>query len=127
MTSPRRPPGRYDEPRRYPRSLTVAVAALLGIGLLAFSYAAWRHTSSGRTGVTVLGYDVVDDHVVEVRFEVRKAGTSAVVCVVRARDRDGVEVGSEDVRVGPDVAVVTHRLTTTRRAASGEVTGCSSP
>jgi hypothetical protein len=127
MTSPRRPPGRYDEPRRYPRSLTVSLAVLLGVGLVAFSYAAWHHTTSGRTDVSVLGYVVVDDHEVQVRFEVRKPGRSTVVCQVRARDRDGVEVGKEDVSVGPGVTVVSFRLTTARRATAGEVTGCSAP
>jgi hypothetical protein len=121
----RRPPGRYDEARRTPRWLTLVGAAVLGIALLAFSYAAWQRTSAGRTSVTVLGYHVVDDHAVDVRFEVSKGAGTTVVCAVRARDRDGVEVGSEDVTVGPGSTVVTHRLTTSRRAATGEVTGCS--
>ena len=126
MTSPlRRPPGRYDEPRRLPRPLAYALAGLLGVALLAFSYWAWDRASSGRTRVTVLGYEVVDEHAVDVRFEVTKDATATVVCEVRARDRDGAEVGSEDVTVGPGKTVVTWRLTTVRRAATGEVTGCS--
>jgi hypothetical protein len=127
MTSTRRPPGRYDEPRGYPLSLKLGLVAVLGIGLLALSYAAWDHAVAGRTSFTVLGYDVVDDHSVVVRFEVRKKGTTSVVCEVRARDRDGVEVGKQDVSVGTGVTEVSHRLATTRRAALGEVTGCSSP
>jgi hypothetical protein len=127
MTGPRRPPGRYDEPRRYPRWLRLGLAAVLGLALLAFSYAAWHHISAGRTTFTVLGYDVVDDHSVQVRFEVHKKGTTSVVCEVRARDRDGVEVGKQDVSVGVGVTEVSHRLATTHRAATGEVTGCSSP
>ena len=103
----------------------MTLAALLGVGLLAFSYAAWDRASSGRTRVTVLGYRVIDDHAVEVRFEVGKDRDATVVCEVRARDRDGVEVGNEDVTVGSGAEVVTHRLTTSRRAATGEVTGCS--
>ena len=126
MTAPRRPPGRYDEPRRLPRWLTVSLAGLLGVGLLAFSWFAYDRATGGRTRFVVLGYEVVDDHAVEVRFEVTKAKDATVVCEVRARDRDGVEVGNEDVTVGPGQAVVTHRLTTARRAATGEVTGCSS-
>ena len=125
MTTVRRPPGRYDEPRRYPRWLTVTLAAVLGAALLAFAYVAWDRATSGRTRFTVLGYDVIDDHAVEVRFEVTKGADATVVCEVRARDRDGVEVGSEDVTVGPGSTVVTHRLATVRRAATGEVTGCS--
>jgi hypothetical protein len=101
------------------------LAGLLGAALLAFSYWAWDRASSGRTRVSVLAYEVLDDHAVEVRFEVFKDADATVVCEVRARARDGAEVGSEDVTVGPGKKVVTYRLTTARRAATGEVTGCS--
>ena len=126
MTSAiRRPEGRYDEPRRLPLPLAYALAGVLGVALLAFSWFAYDRASSGRTRVSVLGYQVVDDRTVEVRFEVSKEAGATVVCEVRARDRDGAEVGSKDVTVGPGQSVVTYRLTTSRRAATGEVTGCS--
>jgi hypothetical protein len=95
------------------------------VALLAFSYVAWDRVSAGRTSVSVLGYVVVDDHALDVRFRVVKDRSATVVCAVRARDRDGAEVGSEDVTVGPGESVVTHRLSTVHRAAIGEVTGCS--
>jgi hypothetical protein len=124
-TAIRRPPGRYDEPTRLPRPVLLALAALGALALLALTYLAWDRTTGGRTHASVLGYRVVDDHAIEVRFEVAKNHAATVVCALRARDRDGVLVGSEDVTVGPGNGVVTHRLTTSSRAAVAEVTGCS--
>jgi hypothetical protein len=104
-----------------------AVAGGLGLALLALTFAAWDRFSDSRVPFTVLGYRVVSDTAVEVRFEVHKAMSSTVTCLVRARDRAGAEVGHARVQVGPsnDAPVrVTHLLPTSGRAATGEVTAC---
>jgi hypothetical protein len=127
MTTTRRPPGRYDEPRRHPRWLAWAVGGGLGLVLAAASYATYDRAASARTPVTLEGYRVVDDGTVEVRFDVHKDRADTVVCAVRARGRDGGQVGAADVTVGPGTGKVRYALTTTARAVLGEVTGCSAP
>jgi hypothetical protein len=98
--------------------------------LIAASYLAFDRFTSTRTSFGLVGYGVLSDHSVEVRFEVHKGREATVVCLVRARDRNGAEVGTAPVRVGPssvDPVVVVHTLTTSRRASTGEVTACSAP
>jgi hypothetical protein len=123
----RRPPGRYDDRRPLPKPAVVALLAGLGVALLIGTYAAWDRYSSGRVPFSVLGYEVLSDQAVEVRFEVHKAPSSTVTCLVRARGRDGGFVASEQVEVGPSQSGpvrVTHRLTTSARAVNGEVARC---
>ncbi len=139
MTTPasprRRPPGRYDEPRTLPRPVLITVAVILGALLVGLAYLAFDRFSNGRVRYGVVSYRVLDDTSVQVSFEVDKGPKDAVLCLVRALDRDGVEVGSEQVRVGPadspansDAVTVTvtkvHTLTTTRRATTGDVSAC---
>ena len=127
MVTPRRPPGRYDEPRPLPRALLLSVAAVSGALLLALVYLAFDRYSQGRVRFAVQGYRVLGEESVQVSFEVHKAPEDAVVCRVRALDRDGVEVGSDDVRVGPaktDTVTTVHTLTTSHRAATADVSVC---
>jgi hypothetical protein len=108
----------------------IAGAAVLAALLLGATYLAFDRFTSTRTSVGLLGYGVLSDHAVEVRFEVHKDRNATVVCLVRARDRDGAEVGNAPVTVGPssaDPVVTVYTLTTTRRASTGEVTACSAP
>jgi hypothetical protein len=126
MTSTiRRPEGRYDEPHRLPRPLGYALAGLLGVLVLLGTFLAWERSSAHRTSASVLSYRVVDDHSVEIRFDVAKSVDSTVVCALRAVASDGAEVGKKDVTVGPGPRVVTAVVTTSRRTAVGQVTGCS--
>ena len=130
MTTPRRPPGRYDEPRRFPRPVLITGAAALGTLLLVLSYLAFDRYSSARTSFGLLGYRVVSDREVEVTFEVRKELGATVLCGLVARDADKRTVGTVDVTVGPaerDPVRVVERITTTARATTVEVTSCSAP
>lgn len=123
----RRPPGRYDERRSLPRAVTWALLGVLGLALLVGVYAAWDRFSGSRVPFTLLGYDVVSDSAVDVRFEVHKAPSSTVRCFLRALDADKRVVGSETVAVGPTTRTpgrVEHRLSTTGRAVAAEVTRC---
>ncbi len=126
----RRPPGRYDDPLALPRPVLVAGAVLLGLLLLGLAYVGYDRFGGSRVSYGVLGFHVLSDQVVEVRFEVRKSPSATVVCLVRAREKGGTEVGSEAVTVGPSPTgqvVMVHRLATSRLATTGEVTGCWEP
>jgi hypothetical protein len=79
---------------------------------------------------TVLHYDSVTDSQVRITFEVVKDGGTPATCVLRARARDGSEVGRATVSVpaGPvdqKSVVVTHVLPTTGRPLTGELAGCA--
>ncbi len=127
---PRRPPGRYDEPRVLPRSTVYAGAVVGALLLLAFAYFGYSRYSTGRTGFGLLGYQVVDDTMVEITFEVHKPLNDTVRCAVVARDRSNTTVGARDVTVGPadrDPVRVTERFVTSARAATVDVTACSAP
>jgi hypothetical protein len=105
-----------------------ALAGVLGAGLLVLVFLAWQRFESRGTTFTALGYQVVSDTAVQVRFSVPLTPGTTVSCVVRARDAAGAEVGRSDVRVGPQrtsPVLVTHLVSTVRRAAMGEVTHCS--
>jgi hypothetical protein len=124
---PRHPPGRYDEPRTLSRPAKVVGAAVLGLLLLGLSFFAYDRFSNGGTRFGTLGYGVLSDTVIEVRFQVSKDPGTTVDCLVRARDRHGAEVGSQKVRVDPGgtgEVVKIQRVATTHRAATGEVTQC---
>ena len=93
---------------------------LLGAGLLAAAYAAYARTAD-RVQYTVRGYEIVDDRVSTIRFEVHE--DEPVRCRVHAVDRDKTEVGSVALVADPDV-VTRATLTTTARAATVEVVTC---
>jgi hypothetical protein len=125
---PRRPEGRYDEPRTLPRPVLVTGAILLVALLVGLAYLAFDRYSHGRVRFATLGYAVLSDTAVEVRFEVHKGLQETVRCAVQARDRDGAVVARDVVTIGPadlEGVLTVHQLTTTRRAATGEVTSCS--
>jgi uncharacterized protein (DUF58 family) len=127
MTLSGRPPGRYDDPRTTPRWAVALLASMLGAALLAATVLAWHRSSEAKVPYTVLGYTVVDDSTVEVRFEVHADAGSTATCLVQARDRDGRVVAVRKLTVGPSVSGTTQAttvLSTTGRAATGEVTAC---
>jgi hypothetical protein len=130
-TSPlRRPAGRYDERQPLPRAVLVFLGVLGALALVAFAYLAYDRYSSNRTTFGVVGFTVLDDHRVQLSFEVNKPLDATVVCSLVARDRNHVSVGKTDVTVGPadrDPAQVTERFETTSRATSVDVTSCSLP
>jgi uncharacterized protein DUF4307 len=79
--------------------------------------------------VTVSQIGPVTDHSVTITFSVRKPAGRPASCTVRARARDGREVGRTEVAVpagSPDqtTASVTVTLTTSARPIVAEVPGC---
>lgn len=134
---PRFPAGRYGrrrDPRRWGGGrLRVAVVAFAVLGVVlagtAVAYSLTQQYGPGRAYDPRVErfYDVTDEHVV-VEFSVRVPEGETAVCAVRARDRDGAEVGREEVRVDPPTgdiyARVEHRLATTQRPVTGEVQRC---
>jgi hypothetical protein len=102
----------------------VALAVVFVGGVLA---SAWR-LATPAVSSSVRGYNVVSDDQVDIVVLVRRAdGDRPVTCILRARDRQGREVGRLSVEVPPgaDEVVLTESVTTSGRAILGEVQGCS--
>lgn len=133
QVAPKFPPDRYGRrrpahgvaARRYQRWVIAAlVCAVLATGA-AISWRLYQTYSAQVIHVRVLAFNVVSEHQVQVRFEVKKSPGSAVTCNVRARSRDGADVGQAEVVLpphGPDT--MTYSLVTRKRAVIGEVLRC---
>lgn len=103
----------------------ICVALVSAAALAALVWIALYHANPPVRG-TLLGYEVTSDRAVAVRFEVwRKQGVTAQ-CVVRARNAEGVEVGSRVITIpaGEHRVQETVVLETRSRAITGELKDC---
>ncbi|WP_099025807.1 DUF4307 domain-containing protein [Mycolicibacterium palauense] len=126
-----RPESRYGRQRLSRTSrrgvvLAVTVIALgLGVVIAAVGY---QRLGSSEVKGELTGYELIDDHTVDVTISVtRKDPSRPVVCIVRARSRDGSETGRRELLVAPSDQVtvqVTGRVKTSRPAVTGDVYGC---
>ncbi|WP_323373521.1 DUF4307 domain-containing protein [Plantactinospora alkalitolerans] len=125
------PPGRYGH-RRAPRRRRPWVATLLVVALLAVlgavSYRLYRQYGDPNYDAQVITYTEITESQLVLDFRVTVPAGGSAICVVRARSRDGVEVGREELRVtaepGQRHLTVRHRLATTGRPILGEVVRC---
>ncbi|HEU5107799.1 MAG TPA: DUF4307 domain-containing protein [Micromonosporaceae bacterium] len=121
------PPGRYGRRRsprrRRPAATVFALVAVLVVALAA-SVAMYRRFGDPAYEPQVVSYTEVTDDQMVIRFRVRLPAGEGAVCAVRARARDGAEVGRAEVPVPPGRTEVTYRLATSRRAFVGEVPRC---
>ena len=125
------PADRYGRPRWSPKRpgrlalvLTLLVAAL-GVLIATLGY---QRLGDGEVSGKLAGFDLIDDHTVEVIITVtRKDPTRPVVCILRARSHDGSETGRREILVGPaqDVTIQTKALVkTSHPPVTGDVYGC---
>jgi hypothetical protein len=125
------PPGRYGR-RRSTESRRPWLAALLALGALVvtslIAVRLYQTYGSPHYDATVITYTEMTDSSVLITFRVTVPAGESAACVLRARARDGAEVGREDVRVdappGGTSVTSSHRLSTSRRAFVGEVLRC---
>jgi Domain of unknown function (DUF4307) len=104
----------------------VIVTALVAGAVAWLGWAALYHANPS-VRATLLRYQVTPPSAVEVVFELVKDEKVAAVCVVRARNSAGEEVGRRTVRIpegGPQRRVVTETLATRDTAILGEVREC---
>lgn len=124
------PAGRYASASPGSRRRTAAAVAALAALLLAVLVVVAVHNSAPTVSYGLLGYRPVSDRGVLIRFEVTKAADVAAVCVLRARDADGVETGRARVPVparagGARRTERSYLLATRARAITGEVQSCT--
>lgn len=124
--------GRYDSPASWQqRMLAVALSILFVAFVGTVVVTLTGRAFSGEPAASVIGFSVTSDSAVAVRFEVRKQPGGRAFCIVRARGRDGREVGRDVAEVDADGSPTSQvrtsfTLRTTARAVTGEVEGCTS-
>ncbi|MGQ4598193.1 DUF4307 domain-containing protein [Nocardia sp. R6R-6] len=130
-TAPSGPPAnRYGtQPlvrRRWIAPVLGAVVLLAGLGV---AYLGYQKYGPEDIEAEQLGYTVVDDSTVNVRFKVTRVDPAQpVVCFVRAMARDGSELGRREVLVEPSNSGTVELTTTVRaspRPVSSAIYGCS--
>ena len=110
--------------RRVALILGLLVAAVC-VGLAAVAYQRFSNVDvEGKAAA----FEVLDDQTVEVTISVtRRDPSTPVVCIVRARARDGSETGRRELLV-PGTQAKTVQITTTvksfQRPAVGDLYGC---
>lgn len=125
------PPGRYGH-RREPRRRRPWLVALLLVLVVAagavLALRLYRQYGDPTYDAQVVRYTDITDTQVVVEFRVTVPAGGEAICVVRARSRDGAEVGKVEVRVdaapGETRPVTKYRLVTTARPINGEVVRC---
>ena len=122
------PEGRYGSARRRPRwagTMLLAVGLLVGVAVAVVAY---RNLGSAPIDGERLGFTLLDDSSIEVRFAVSRDDPSrAAVCLVRARSLDGEETGRKEVYIPPGAerVMLTTVVRTSRPPVTGDVYGCS--
>lgn len=116
---------RYGRRRTSP--IVVAIGLLLAVAAVgALAMIGWR-VANPDVRHKLLTWRIVDDARTDVTFEVRRAGSAAVTCVVRAQDGKRQDVGYALVALpadGRSYVQLTYPLATNGRAYVVEVLGC---
>ena len=128
----RRPPGRYDPPSLLGQRVLAVLLAVLVVAFVAAAADLLRSRfSAGQLRGEVVAFRIPSDEQVVMDLQVSKPEGARAYCVVRARDRTGVEVGRDVVVVDAegsrsDSERTTFVLETSRRAVTAEIAGCTS-
>lgn len=91
---------------------------ILGLG--------WR-VANPPVRAAILSYTPISDQVMEIRYQVVRGDPVAVTCVLRARAKDGFDVGYAVVQLPADSGShdYSYPLGTAYRGLVGEVLGCA--
>ncbi|HEX9999738.1 MAG TPA: DUF4307 domain-containing protein [Actinoplanes sp.] len=130
-TTPAFPPGRYGRRRSGRRRPVLPIALLVLVVAASVLLSVRLYQRYGQTDyqAQIVGWtDAPPATSLTIEFTVRVPAGRAASCVLRARDRDGNELGRRTVVVRPAGAGTTIRareaVPTTARAAVGDVLGC---
>jgi uncharacterized protein DUF4307 len=114
---------RYAAPPAWRRPVTIAAVVVLAV--VALGWLAWAafEESNPKVESQLNGFDIVDDHAVTVRVDVRLgSGTTGASCTVEAVASDHSIVGELHFR--PTSGLNEVHVRTERRATAVDVPGC---
>jgi len=114
---------RYAAPPAWRRPLTIAVVVVVAV--VGLAWLAWvaLEASHPKVESELIGFDVVDDHAVTVRVDVRlSSGATGASCTIEALASDHSIVGEVHFTPTPGTNEVTVR--TERGATAVDVPGC---
>jgi hypothetical protein len=114
---------RYAAPPAWRRPVTITGVAVVAVVALAWLAWAVFVESHPKVESQLNGFDVVNDHAVTVRVDVRlSSGVTGASCTVEALASDHSVVGEAHFKPSSGVNTVTVR--TERRATAADVPGC---
>lgn len=130
-SAPRRPESRYGRaamPMSRRRRIAIGLGSLVAVAGVAIAAVGYQRYEAVDVEGESAAFTVLDDRTVEITISVtRKDPSRPVVCIVRARARDGAETGRREILVGP-AAGKTVQVTTTvksyRLPAVADIYGC---
>jgi hypothetical protein len=113
--------GVTDRPRWAPAALIA-----LGLAFLAVVTLLGLRLSNRAIEAGVLSYETVTDERMTIGYEVQRRGTSPATCVLRARAKDGFDVGYAVVELPAAQGRTYHtfEMRTAYRGLVGELLGC---
>ena len=110
------------------RRVAIVLGVLATLALIGAAVAAYQRFEGVDVEGKMAAYEVLDDQTVEITISVtRKNPATPAVCIVRARSKDGVEIGRREVLVGPADARTVAVTTTVKsflRPFVGDIYGC---
>lgn len=120
--------GRAPMPAQTRRRVVQVLAGAAVLAGLGFAVVAYQRFERNAVEGKMAAYEVLDDRTVAVTISVtRKDPSTPVVCIIRARARDGSETGRREILVGPGDArtvQVTANVTASGRPYVGDIYGC---
>jgi len=126
-----RPESRYGRgplPAATRRRIAVALGVLVAAAGVVLAAVAYQRFEGVEVQGEAAAFEVLDDRTVSVTISVtRKDPSQPVVCIVRARSKDGAETGRREILVGPSPETTVQVSTTVKsykRAFVGDVYGC---
>ena len=120
--------GRSPAPAAARRRVALILGLLVAAACVGLAAMAYQRFSNVDVEGKAAAFEVLDDQTVEVTISVtRRDPSTPVVCIVRARARDGSETGRRELLV-PGTQAKTVQITTTvksfQRPAVGDLYGC---
>ena len=110
------------------RRVTIALTVLAVVAGVAVAVVGYRRFEGDAVEGKMAAYEVLDNKTVSVTISVtRKDPAAPVVCIVRARSKDGAETGRREILVGPaqtPTVQVTATVTTYKPSFMGDIYGC---
>ncbi|CAN5794095.1 DUF4307 domain-containing protein [soil metagenome] len=124
----RRPESRYGRQKLPRRGVVTAVAVLAAAAGVMVAVVGYQRLGTSDVEGKLGGYQLIDDQTVDVTVSVTRDDPSRpVVCILRARSKDGGETGRREILVPPSgqaTVQVTAAVKTSRPPAVGDVYGC---